>query len=323
MVSTREQSEDTGAAVICLTGPTAGGKTSLAVELAQRRPLEIVSVDSAQIYRGMDIGTGKPDAQTRALAPHRLIDIRDPAEPYSAANFRDDALREIREILASGKTPLLVGGTMLYFQVLREGLAAMPAADPDVRRKIEQEAALQGWDAIHRRLGEVDPEAAGRIHPNDPQRLQRALEVFYVTGKPISSFHAERKCGQNRSTFFKLHFLAIHPSQRSILHQWIDSRFRQMLANGLTGEVENLYRRDDLHPGLPSMKSVGYRQVWQYLDGAIAYPEMVEKSIAATRQLAKRQLTWLRGWPDLSRITEDRGKNLGEALKFVDSVAIW
>lgn len=308
--------------VICLMGPTAAGKTALAVELVQRRPLEIVSVDSVQVYRGMDIGAGKPEPQLLSKAPHRLIDICDPAQPYSAADFRDDALREIREIHAVGKTPLLVGGAMLYFHVLRNGLATMPTADPAVRLKIERQAAQEGWEAIHRRLAEVDPEAAARIHPNDPQRLQRALEVYCVTGKPLSSFHFERKSGQSRSTLCRLHSLAVHPVQRSVLHQRIDSRFRDMLTAGLVAEVESLYRRGDLHPGLPSMKAVGYRQVWQYLDGGIAYPEMVDKSIAATRQLAKRQLTWLRGWPELHRVTEDAGKNLGEVLKFVDSLAI-
>jgi len=309
--------------VICLAGPTAVGKTALAVELAQRRPLEIVSVDSAQIYRGMDIGTGKPDARTLALAPHRLIDIRDPAEPYSAADFRADALVEISDILAAGKTPLLVGGAMMYFQVLRTGLAAMPAADPEVRRQIEQEGAREGWEAIHCRLAEVDPEAAARIHPNDQQRLQRALEVYYVSGKTISSFHRGKKYRPDRSTFCNLHCLAIHPARRSKLRQRIETRFRQMLSAGLEAEVEGLFRRNDLHSGLPSMKSAGYRQVWRYLEGEISYLEMVETSIAATRQLAKRQLTWLRGWPDLHRFNDDPDRILDEVLKFLDSLAIW
>lgn len=323
MVSFERQFEETGADVICLTGPTAAGKTALAVELAQRRPLEIISVDSAQIYRGMDIGTGKPDARTRTLAPHRLIDIRDPADPYSAANFREDALREISDIVGNGKTPLLVGGSMLYFQVLRKGLAAMPAADPGVRRQIEEQAAREGWEAIHRRLREVDPEAAARIHPNDPQRLQRALEVYLLSGEKISNFHDERKNQSSGSTSFRLHFLALHPAERSVLHDRIESRFRQMLSDGLIAEVETLHRRDDLHPGLPSMKSVGYRQIWQYLDGETSYPEMVEKGVAATRQLAKRQLTWLRGWSETRNLTEDSERNLDEALKFVDSLAFW
>ena len=323
MASSRRQFEETGADAICLTGPTAAGKTALAVELAQRRPLEIVSVDSAQIYRDMDIGTGKPDTRTRSLAPHRLIDIRDPSEPYSAANFRDDALVEMRDIHARGKTPLLVGGTMLYFQVLRRGLAAMPAANPEVRRDIEAQAAREGWEAIHRRLAEVDPEAAARIHPNDPQRLQRALEIYLVTGEKISSFHRERKNRPNRSTSFKLHFLAVHPTERSAIHKRIDARFKRMLADGLVAEVERLYRREDLHPGLPSMKSVGYRQIWQYLDGRMAYPEMVEKSVAATRQLAKRQLTWLRGWPEVRNFIWDSERKPEDVLKFVDSLAIW
>ncbi len=309
--------------MFCLAGPTAAGKTALAVELTQHRPLEIVSVDSAQVYRGMDIGTGKPDARTRAVAPHRLIDIRDPAEPYSAADFRADALDAISGILASGKTPLLVGGTMLYFQVLRDGIASMPPANPDIRREIEQQAEREGWEAMHRRLADVDPDAATRIHPNDPQRLQRALEVWQVTGKTISSIHAERNSRPNGSISFRLHFFATHPPERAELHQRIDARFRQMLDDGLVAEVERLYRRNDLHPGLPSMKSVGYRQVWRYLAGESAYPEMVEKSVAATRQLAKRQLTWLRSWPGLRRFTGDPGRNRDQALQFVDSFTIW
>lgn len=336
----REQS------AICLVGPTAAGKTELAVELVQRRPLEIVSVDSAQVYRGMDIGTGKPDARLRQLAPHRLIDIRDPAESYSAAQFRVDALAAIREIFAAGRTPLLVGGTMLYFRALWQGLAPLPGADAGLRRQLAEDAARNGWQAIHRRLADVDPRAAARIHPNDPQRLQRALEVYLLTGRTISSFHDERKSGAGRSTGFRLHFLEIDPGDRAALHRRIESRFRQMLADGLVEEVRGLHGRSDLHGGLPSMKSVGYRQVWQYLDGALGYSEMVEKSIAATRQLAKRQLTWLRGWPGLQRLDdEDRSKDCGEdrgnrgkdcrkdcrkdcknsldaALKFIDSLAI-
>ena len=323
MASSRRQREQTGADAICLTGPTAVGKTALAVELVRRRPLEIVSVDSAQIYRGMDIGTGKPDARALALAPHRLIDIREPSEPYSAANFRADALAEMRDILVQGKTPLLVGGTMLYFQVLRKGLAAMPPANPDVRREIEAQAAREGWAAIHRRLAEVDPQAAARIHPNDPQRLQRALEIYLLTGKSISGIHKERKNRPDWSTSFKLHFLAIHPAERSELHERIRARFQRMLADGLVAEVERLYRREDLHADLPSMKSVGYRQIWQYLDGGTDYSEMVEKSIAATRQLAKRQLTWLRGWPEVRNFTGDSERKPDDILKFVDSLAIW
>ena len=321
--ASQRQRGEPGADAICLTGPTAVGKTALAVALVRRRPLEIVSVDSAQVYRGMDIGTGKPDAPTLALAPHRLIDIRDPAEPYSAADFRADALAEMRDILARGKTPLLVGGTMLYFQVLRRGLAAMPPANPDLRREIEAWAARDGWAAIHRRLAEIDPQAAARIHPNDPRRLQRALEIYLLTGKNISGMHKERKSRPNRSTSFKLHFLAIHPAERSVLHKRIYARFQRMLADGLVAEVERLYRRGDIHADLPSMKSVGYRQIWRYFDGRTDYSEMVEKSVAATRQLAKRQLTWLRGWPEVRNFTEDSERKPDQILKFVDSLAIW
>ncbi len=307
---------------ICLVGPTAAGKTALAVELVRSRPLEIISVDSTQIYRGMDIGTGKPDARTRALAPHRLIDIRDPVERYSAADFRADALNAIGEIVAAGKTPLLVGGSMLYFRVLRQGLAPMPAANPKVRAEIEGQAAREGWEAVHRSLAEVDPVAAAWIHPNDPQRLQRALEVFRVSGRTISSYHAERNSRPSGSEDIVFHFIAIQPASRSILHQRIEARFRRMLDAGLVAEVESLHRRGDLHLGLPSIKSVGYRQVWQYLDGDLSYPAMVEKSVAATRQLAKRQVTWLRGWPKLRQYDQDAAHSRQRLLKFVDSVAL-
>lgn len=292
---------------ICLMGPTASGKTALAIELVQRLPLEIISVDSAQIYKTMDIGTGKPDAKTLTLAPHRLIDFLDPLESYSAARFCEDAGREMADIRGSGKVPLLVGGTMLYFKALRDGLASMPAADERVRADILNQASTEGWAAIHAELAAVDPIAASRIHPNDPQRLQRALEVFRVSGRSLSDWQAMQSPLPDSGDAFV--FLSIQPVDRSVLHQRIERRFRQMLEDGLVGEVEALYARGDLGPGLPSVRSVGYRQVWQYLSQEIGFDDMVEKGIIATRQLAKRQITWLRGWPSLQNFDSD-DKNL-------------
>jgi tRNA dimethylallyltransferase len=283
-------------------GPTACGKTAAAVQLVQQFPLEIISVDSALVYRGLDIGSGKPDAATLALAPHRLIDIRDPAEPYSASDFRRDALHEMRDIVARGRIPLLVGGTMLYFKVLRDGLAELPAATPEVRQRLLARAADEGWPALHRRLQEVDPLAAQRIHPNDPQRLQRALEVFEVTGRPLSLWQAEGTVAPLNDLPCELVFLGMLPVDRARLHAQIAQRFAAMLQAGLVDEVIALRTRKDLHPDLPSIRSVGYRQVWDFLAGNSDYATMVERGIAATRQLAKRQLTWLRGWPDLREL---------------------
>lgn len=283
-------------------GPTACGKTRIAVELVQKYPVEIISVDSAMVYRGLDIGSGKPDQSTLALAPHRLIDIRDPAEPYSAADFRVDALREINAVLAKGKVPLLVGGTMLYFKVLRDGLASMPAANPVIRQRILALAESRGWQAVHARLQEVDPQAAQRIHPNDPQRLQRALEVYEISGKSLSTLHQEDAADVPSDLPCELKFVALQPVSRAALHQIIADRFHAMLKHGLVDEVAGLRARGDLDKNLPAIRSVGYRQVWEFLDGEYAYATMVEKGIAATRQLAKRQLTWLRSWPDLTAL---------------------
>lgn len=281
-------------------GPTACGKTAIAADLVQDFPFEIISVDSALVYRGLDIGSGKPDAATLARAPHRLIDIRDPAEPYSAAEFRRDALAELRAVLARGKVPLLVGGTMLYFRVLRDGLADMPSATPEIRRRLLAQAEAEGWQALHQRLQQVDPAAARRIHPNDPQRLQRALEVYEVSGQPLSDLQLQ---GRPRDDLpCRLIFLGLVPQDRARLHEQIAHRFRSMLAAGFVDEVVALRSRGDLHPDLPSIRSVGYRQVWDYLEGHCDHPTMVERGIAATRQLAKRQLTWLRGWPDLGEL---------------------
>lgn len=276
---------------IFLMGPTASGKTGLAVELVRRLPCEIVSVDSALVYRGMDIGTAKPGPDVLAVAPHRLIDILDPAESYSAAQFCADAHREMEAIAAGGRIPLLVGGTMLYFRALQQGLSTLPSADLEVRKGIDAEAERVGWAALHRRLAEVDPQAAARIHPNDPQRIQRALEVYELTGRPLSAFFAEPTPGRLTRKAIKL---VVAPSDRDMLRQRIVARFHQMLEKGLIDEIETLYRRDDLHRDLPSMRSVGYRQGWEYLAGEITYPQLIERATVATGQLAKRQLTWLR-----------------------------
>jgi tRNA dimethylallyltransferase len=276
-------------------GPTASGKTALAIALCQQLNAEIISVDSALVYRGMDIGTAKPTAAELTMAPHHLLDIRDPADSYSAADFRQDALQLISDIQHRGKVPLLVGGTMLYFKALLEGISALPAADAAVRQQLEAEAREQGWAAMHQQLAKIDPVAAARIHPNDPQRINRALEVYRLTGQSLTKLTAEK----TEPFPFSVHQFAIAPTDRSILHQRIAERFMLMLEQGFEQEVQWLRQRGDLHIDLPSIRCVGYRQMWQYLDGEHSYGQMVEKGIAATRQLAKRQLTWLRGWPNL------------------------
>ena len=277
---------------VLLMGPTASGKTELAVELVERGPFAIISVDSAMVYRGMDIGTAKPGPEVLARAPHRLIDLLDPAEAYSAARFRADALREMEAVRAAGRVPLLVGGTMLYFRALREGLSRLPAADAEGRARLEAEAAADGWDALHARLAAVDPQSAARIHPNDPQRLQRALEVFELTGRPLSELWAERSGGGPPP--WRWRTLVVAPADRSALRDGIARRFHGMLEAGLLQEVEALYRRGDLHPGLPSIRSVGYRQAWAHLAGELDRETLIERAVTATRQLAKRQFTWLR-----------------------------
>lgn len=276
-------------------GPTASGKTALAIALRQQLPVELISVDSALIYRGMDIGTAKPSAEELALAPHRLLDIRDPSEAYSAAEFRRDALAEMAEITQSGRIPLLVGGTMLYYKALLEGLSPLPPADPEVRQRIEQQANERGWDALHRQLCEIDPVAGNRIHPNDPQRLSRALEVFFISGKTLTEL---TKTSGEALPYDVVQF-AIAPQQREAIHQRIELRFQQMLASGFEAEARALYARGDLHTDMPSIRCVGYRQMWSYLAGEITYDDMVYRGICATRQLAKRQITWLRGWKDV------------------------
>ncbi len=288
--------------LICLLGPTASGKTELAVALARRLDCELVSVDSALVYRGMDIGTAKPDY------PHHLIDIRDPAEPYSAADFAADARRVVADIVARGRTPLLVGGTMLYFKALLDGLAPMPAAQPGIRAGIAAQAELHGWPSVHAQLAQVDPEAAARIHPHHTQRLSRALEVYLASGVPLTEWH--RRGGGDTLERYRVVQFALCPVPRALLHQRIALRFEAMLAAGLLDEVLRLRRRRDLHPGLPAIRAVGYRQLWKHLDGSCTLEEATQQAIAATRQLAKRQLTWLRKWPDLEWIYTDNAGNV-------------
>ncbi|WP_313048471.1 tRNA (adenosine(37)-N6)-dimethylallyltransferase MiaA [Atlantibacter subterraneus] len=299
---------------IFLMGPTASGKTALAINLRKTLPVELISVDSALIYRGMDVGTAKPGAEELAQAPHRLLDILDPAEAYSAADFRRDALKEMAEITASGRIPLLVGGTMLYFKALLEGLSPLPSANPEIRARIEQQAAEQGWDALHRELQEIDPVAARRIHPNDPQRLSRALEVFFISGKTLT----ELTQTSGDALPYQVHQFAIAPASRELLHQRIEQRFHQMLASGFEAEVRALFARGDLHTDMPSIRCVGYRQMWSYLAGEVPYDDMVYRGICATRQLAKRQMTWLRGWQGVHWLDSEKPESaLQEVLQVV------
>ena len=313
---------------ICLMGPTACGKTDLAMTLADHfRPQQVrlISVDSAQVYRSMDIGTGKPDPKLLKQYPHALIDIRDPAHPYSASDFRADVLVEISMATAAGKIPLLVGGSMLYFKALRDGLANLPSANPALRARIVKLAEKSGWRAVHACLQEVDPETAAHIHPHDPQRLQRALEVYLLTGRPLSDHHQQEQAVSASglpAAPCRLAWFAIQPSNRTALHGRIASRFHDMLRCGLIEEVRALYRRDDLSPELPSIKAAGYRQIWQYLAGESNYDQMVERSIIATRQLAKRQLTWLRSWPNLHTLGDSSVDSIRRILNSIESSAI-
>ncbi|MFM0354358.1 tRNA (adenosine(37)-N6)-dimethylallyltransferase MiaA [Paraburkholderia nemoris] len=284
----------TPAPIPCLLGPTASGKTAAALALAARRPVEIISVDSALVYREMDIGTAKPTAEERAVAPHHLIDIVDPTDAYSAAEFRSDALRLIGEISARGRLPLLVGGTMLYYKALTQGLNDLPGADADVRATLDADAAREGWPAMHARLATVDPVTAARLAPNDSQRIQRALEVFMLTGQAMSALLAAPARTDDAALAWRFVPIALEPSERSWLHARIEKRFDAMLADGFIDEVVKLRERGDLLPEMPSMRCVGYRQAWEYLDGAVDYSTMRDKGVFATRQLCKRQLTWLR-----------------------------
>lgn len=300
--------------VVLLMGPTASGKTGLSLALAEKLALEIVSVDSAQVYRGMDIGTAKPDAATRARVPHHLVDIVDPAEPYSAARFVADALRLVEAIHARGKIPLLSGGTMLYFCALQQGLSDLPAADPGLRARLAEEAARDGWPALHARLAQLDPASARRLHPNDGQRIQRALELVELGGAPVAALQAAKAGAVLTGPVVKL---AVNPGKRAALHERIRARFHAMMDAGFLDEVRALRGRGDLAPELPSMRAVGYRQLWAHLDGSVSLDRAVEAGIAATRQLAKRQLTWLRAETGVTVLDPDAGDVVRPALERV------
>lgn len=282
--------------VLCLTGPTAAGKSASSLALAERWPVEIINVDSATIYRGMDVGTAKPSPDEQKRVRHHLLDIRDPVQTYSAAAFHDDALALIRQIRQRGNIPVLCGGTMLYYKALREGLNPLPVADPEIRSQIDAEARQTGWPAMHRYLSIFDPETAQRLEPADSQRVQRAIEIYRSSGRSMSSWLTEARYAP--ASDLKFTTLSLEPSDRLALHNRIAQRYHVMLEQGLVAEVQALYQRGDLHPGLPSVRCVGYRQIWDYLDGNTDLDTAIERAIAATRQLAKRQLTWLRRQPD-------------------------
>lgn len=296
--------------VVFIMGPTASGKTALAIDVVQAIPSEIISVDSALVYRGMDIGTAKPDSEELRQAPHRLISFLDPSSCYSAADFRRDALKAIEEIHRKGKIPLLVGGTMLYFKALLQGISPLPGADPQIRQALDKEAAEKGWAAMHQQLAAVDPVAAARIHPNDPQRINRALEVYRISGESLTQLSAVK----GEPLPFEVLQFAIRPGDKKRHHQLIDSRFRQMIAQGFEQEVKTLYDRQDLHIDLPAIRCVGYRQMWQYLDGFHDFDEMIYRGIVATRQLAKRQMTWLKSWPKITWLATEDKENLQHIL---------
>lgn len=295
---------------IFLMGPTASGKTALACELSERFPVELVSVDSALVYRGLDIGSAKPDAPTLARYPHALIDIREPGEPYSAADFRADAVAAMQAITARGHVPLLVGGTGLYFRALQRGLSALPEANPSIRERLTQEAQRLGWPAMHLRLNELDPVAAQRIGANDAQRLQRALEVIELTGRPLSE---QQQGGSGERFPWRVLKLALLPEDRSLLHERIARRFDAIIAAGLLDEVRALRARGDLHADLPAIRAVGYRQAWEHLDGLVDAATFRDKGVFATRQLAKRQITWLRSELDARTFDPDREDLAGRA----------
>ncbi len=308
---------------LCLAGPTASGKTAAALAIAQRHPCEIISVDSALVFRGMDIGTAKPSAAELAAVPHHLIDIRDPLHAYSAAEFVKDAQALITDIAARGKLPMLVGGTMLYFKALFDGLDDMPAANPEVRAALDAEAAEKGWPAMHAQLAEVDPITAARLAPADSQRIQRALEVFRISGLPLSHFHAantaiKTEAARAESTGARA-LISLEPADRAWLHGRIAQRFDAMLAQGFLDEVQALRARGDLHLDLPSVRCVGYRQAWEVLDGLWPMAELRDKGIAATRQLAKRQITWLRSMPQRQVVAADAPDALTQVLAAVDA----
>ncbi len=308
---------------VFLMGPTASGKTDLAIQLVDTplhgRSFEIISVDSALVYRGMDIGTAKPDQSVIEKAPHKLIDICEPDEPYSAARFRHDALYEMNEITARGNIPLLVGGTMLYFRALEKGLSELPKADPQVREALEAEAAQYGLDALYQRLMQIDPESANRIHPNDPQRIQRALEVYEISGETISSLYQRHSLKPIPYNIIKI---ALAPEDRSVLHEKICKRVANMLKKGFIEEVTHFFNRDDLHKDLPSMRAVGYRQGWEYLEGKLNYAQMEERILIVTRQFAKRQFTWLRADSAITWFNATDKKLLAKVLNYLNTVPI-
>ena len=299
---------------LALAGPTASGKTAAALAIASVLPVEIISVDSALVYRGMDVGTAKPDAQELAAVPHHLINIRDPLQAYSAAEFVRDAMQLVQDIHARGKHPLLVGGTMLYFKALFDGIDDMPPADAAVREQLEAEAQVKGWPALHAELQRVDPPTAARLPPGDTQRIQRALEVFRLTGRPLSSFHT-RDEREPSPALQATTLISLEPENRAWLHERIARRFDAMLAAGLLDEVQRLRARGDLHADLPSMRCVGYRQAWEMLDNQAPMAELRERGIYATRQLAKRQITWLRGMPQRRVVPCDAPDALGRVLQ--------
>lgn len=304
---------------IFLMGPTAAGKTDLAMRLTEALPCDIISVDSALIYRGMDIGTAKPGAHMLKKYPHRLVDIRDPSESYSVAEFREDALREMADITAQGRIPLLVGGTMMYYNALLKGLASLPEANQEVRQQLLEKGEREGWPALHALLEKVDPVSARRLAPNDSQRLQRALEVYQLTGRTLTELWAEQ---QQQKLPYNVVNLAVMPEERKTLHERIALRFKIMMEEGFVDEVRALYERGDLNPQMPSVRCVGYRQVWSYLEGEWDYPVMVDKGIVATRQLAKRQITWLRSWENLHWLKTEDKDILKHSLKLFDAAII-
>ena len=293
--------------VIFIMGPTASGKTDLAIALRDHMPVELINVDSAQIYDQMDIGTAKPDIETLTRAPHRLLGFCDPADSYSAADFAQDAKKEISEIHKLGRIPLLVGGSMLYFKVLLEGMSDLPAADAEIRNSIQQQADNEGWSSLHAELAKVDPKSAERLHPNHSQRIQRALEVYRITGVSLSDLQQQSEGGIEDT--YDVQQYALIPQNRALLHQRIEQRFTAMMEAGFEDEVKKLFHRGDLHSDMPSIRAAGYSQLWSYLEGQVSLDEAVERAIIATRQLSKRQQTWLRNWPNCQQIAVDDGSH--------------
>ena len=307
----------TQAPLICIAGPTASGKSAAARAIAQRWPVEIINVDSATIYRGMDIGTAKPSTQERVEVTHHLLDIIDPADSYSVASFRSDALQCVRDIQSRGRLPLLVGGTMMYFKALRDGLNDLPAADPEIRKVLESRAAAEGWPAMHTWLKTIDPITAQRLSPNDSQRIGRALEIWQISGQPMSALiGATQPADEPVATIT----VSLEPLERSLLHARIAERFDQMLELGLLTEVQALHARGDLHPALPSIRCVGYRQLWAMLEGKLDLKQAKEQAISATRQLAKRQITWLRSQPERHIIDACSPSAIDQVVKAISSV---